>query len=113
LEREVVRLEFFASEPGVVGRGLAVLIEGRRFEGGFRASEEVDRLNGSFSTGYAWSKGGTGGVSFVVFPVLNGFRSEAKDDFFVNGEAEEWWGGSLVTEDWAEWPKLGPSLRDV
>jgi len=76
-----------------------VLIEGRRFEGGFRASEEVDRLNGSFSAGYAWSNGGTGGVSYVAFPVLNAFRSEAKDVFFANGDAELWCGGSLVTED--------------
>jgi hypothetical protein len=94
--REAVRFELFTSETGVIGRGLAVLIEGR---GGFCASEEVDRLNGFFSTGYAWSKGGTGGVSYVVFPVLNAFRSEAKDVFFTNGEADVLWGGSLVTED--------------
>lgn len=59
----------------------------------------MDRLNGFFSTGYAWSKEGTGGVSYVVFPVLNAFRSEAKDDFFVNGGTEVLLGGSLVTED--------------
>ena len=74
------------------------LIEGRCCEDGFWASEEVDRLNGFFSTGYAWSKGGTGGVSYVVFPVLNAFRSEAKDVFFVNGETEVLWDDSLVTE---------------
>ena len=87
-DREGVRFGFFASEPGVVGRGLAVLIEGRRYEGGFCASEDVDRLNGFFSTGYGCSKEGTGGVSYVAFPVLNAFRREAKDDFFANGEAE-------------------------
>ena len=101
MEREGVRFEFFTSEPGVVGRGLAVLIEGR-CEGGFWASEEVDRLNGFFSTGYAWSKRGTGGASYVDFPALNAFRSEAKEVFFANGEAEVLWGDSLVTEDWAE-----------
>jgi len=111
--REGVCLGFLTSEPGVVGRGLAVLIEGRRFEGGFCASEEVDRLNGFFSTGYAWSKGGTGGVSYVVFPVLNAFRSEAKDVFFANGEAVVLWDGSLVTEDWAEWAKLVAGLRET
>ena len=99
LEREGVRLEFLASKPGVVGRGLIVLVEGRRCDGGFCASEELDRLNGFFSTGYAWSKDGTGGVSYVVFPVLNAFRSEAKDVFFANGEAEVLWDDSLVTED--------------
>ena len=103
MEREGVRLELLTSEPGVIGRGLAVFIEGRRFEGGFWASEEVDRLNGFFSTGYAWSNRGTGGVvSYVVFPVLNAFRNEAKDVFLVNGEAEVLWDDSLVTEDWAE-----------
>jgi hypothetical protein len=75
-----------------------VLIEGRCCEDGFCASEEVDRLNGFFSTGYTCSKGGIGGVSYVVFPVLNAFRSEAKDAFFVNGETEVLWDDSLVTE---------------
>lgn len=84
----------------MVGRGLAVLVEveGRRYEGGFCASEEVDRLNGFFNTGYAPSKGGTGGVSLVGFPVLNAFRREAKDVFFANGETEVLWDASLVTE---------------
>ena len=42
-------------------------------------------------------------MSYVVFPVLNAFRREAKDAFFAKGEAEVLWGGgSLVTEDWAE-----------
>jgi hypothetical protein len=83
----------------VAGRGLAVLVdvEGRRCEGGFCAREDVDRLKGFFNTGYAWSRGGTGGVSYVVFPVLNAFRREANDVFFTNGEA-----ASFVTEDWAE-----------
>ena len=62
----------------------------------------MDRLNGFFRTGYACSKGGTGGVSCVDFPVLNAFRNEANDVFFANGEAEVGWGDSLVTEDWAE-----------
>jgi len=79
-----------------------VLIEGQRFEGGFCTSEELDWLNGFFSTGYGWSKEGTGGVSYVAFPVLNAFRSEAKDDFFTNGETGVLWDGSLVTEDCAE-----------
>ena len=73
--------------------------EGRRYEGEFCASEEVDRLNGFFNTGYAWSKGGTGGVSYVFFPGLNAFRREAKEVFFTNGEGGGLWDDSLLTED--------------
>lgn len=41
-------------------------------------------------------------MSYVAFPVLNAFRSEAKDVFFANGVAGVLWEDSLVTEDWAE-----------
>lgn len=52
-------------------------------------------------------------MSLVVFPVLNAFRSEAKDVFFANGVAGVLWDGSLVTEDWAEWAKLVAGLREM
>ena len=65
--------------------------------GGFCAKEDVDRLNGFFSAGYAWwSRTGMGGGSLNLV-LLNAFRREAKDDFFAKGELP-----MVATEDWVE-----------
>ena len=44
-------------------------------------------MNGFFSAGYAcMSRGGIGGGVSLLFVLLNAFRSDANEDFFVNGE---------------------------
>lgn len=54
------------------------------------AKDELERLNGFLSTGYALcSNGGSGGGSTgvdLLLPVLNALRIEAKEGFFVNGD---------------------------
>ena len=74
------------------------------------ASEELERLKGFFSTGYAlWSSVGSGGGSTVVdllLPALNALRMEAKDGFFVKGEELV-----VLMEECVEWAKGVEGLR--
>lgn len=62
------------------------------------ARDEVERLNGFLSTGYAsWFIVGKGGAASRDFALLKAFRRDAKDGFFENGEVPV-----VATEDWAE-----------
>lgn len=99
------------SPPGVDGRncgGLVFIVCARCGIGGCCASDDVDRLNGLFSAGYAWcSKGGSGGASLNLL-LLNAFRSDANDDFLAKGELLV-----VATDDWFECVKGGFTLRVV
>lgn len=101
-----------ALRAGVDGRncgGLAPVCA-RDGTGGACACADTERLNGFRSAGYACgSSTGTGGGASACFVLLNAFRREAKEDFFVKGELL-----LVATEDCAEWVKdaLG-GLRDV
>lgn len=89
-------------DPGVGGRGYGygglAVTDGRRVDGtgALCASDDVDRLNGLRSAGYAWrSSGGTGGAAcaaaaaasaVLVVALLKAFRIDANDGFFVKAD---------------------------
>ena len=78
--------------------------------GGAYARAEFERLNGFLSAGYACgSSTGTGGGTSACLVLLNAFRRDAKDDFFVKGELLV-----VATDDWVECVKgaLG-ALRGI
>lgn len=75
------RANLISVDPGVEGRIEVdgVLVTDRLMLGATCVSDEVERLNGFFKTGYgAWSSDGIGGASLLF---LKAFRIEAKDAF--------------------------------
>lgn len=73
------------------------------------ARDELERLKGFLSTGYAlWSRGGRGGGSTgaALAAVLKALRMDAKDGFFVKGEEVV-----VLMEEWVECAKGVDGLR--